>query len=47
MGIPELEDLLYSSGKYFEEKIEKDPKYAVHKEKYYKVLYGETIGIGE
>jgi hypothetical protein len=23
MGIPELEDLLYSSGKYFEEKIEK------------------------
>lgn len=44
IDISDLEDLLYSSGKYFEEKLEKDPKYALLKEQYYKLLnVGEVV----
>lgn len=47
VGIPELEELLYSSGKYFEEKLEKDPKNILIKEIYYKLLEEEVGAVRE
>lgn len=46
-GIVDLEALLYSSGKYFEEKLEKDPQCASLKEKYHELLNKEIGGIRE
>ena len=46
-GTPELEALLFSSGKYFEEKLEKDPKNIVLKEKYDNLLEEELGAVRE
>ncbi|NLL72702.1 MAG: DUF1524 domain-containing protein [Clostridiales bacterium] len=45
--IPELKDLLYSSGKNFEEKLKKDPKNILLKEKYEKLLEEEIGAVRE